>query len=138
VIRELSTVLVNEQSTFSYYFDLHPSARRSFLQAVECVAGHEYGMTPAPTPTHSVDELPVVAGVNGSADRTSSTCYEIHNRAYYETTPIPDTLDPRTAFDIGINMIPHPDQVHQNARRYCTPVLYAAVCFCKRGDSTRP
>lgn len=112
---------MNEQSTISHYFNLYPSARWSFLQAVECVAGHEYCITPAATPTHAVDELPVAAGVDESADRTSSTGYEVHNRAYDETTPIPDTLDPRTAFDLGINLIPHADQMHKNAREYCTP-----------------
>jgi hypothetical protein len=107
---------VNEQSTLSRYFDLHPSARRSFLQAVQGVAGHEYGITPAATPTRSVDELPV------AADRISSIGYEIHNRAYDKTAPIPDTLDPRTAFDLGINTIPHGDYMYQNAQQYCSPL----------------
>jgi hypothetical protein len=118
---ELSTLLVNEPSTISHYFDLHPSARWSVLQAIACVAGHGYDMTPAATPTQSVDELPVVAGVHRSADRTSSTFYEIRNRAHYETTPIPDTLDPRTAFDPEISVTPHADQMRQNGRQDRTP-----------------
>lgn len=67
-----------------------------------------------------MDELPVVAGVNGSADQTGSASYEMRNRAYYEPIPIPDTIDPRTAFNSGINMMPRVEQVRQNAQQYGT------------------
>jgi hypothetical protein len=60
---------VNERNAISHYFDLYPSARKSFLEAVEHVSGRESWITPVATPTtHAVDDLPVVAGAREAAD----------------------------------------------------------------------
>jgi hypothetical protein len=112
---------VNERSTISHYFDLYPSAPQSFLEAVEHVSGRESWITPVATPTtRAVDDLLVVAGSREAADRTVSAVHDIGDRAYDESTPIPDTLEPGTLFGLGINTLPYAYRIPKNLRQHCT------------------
>ena len=84
-------------------FNLHPSASRSFLEAVQHVTGPESCITPAATPAgYAVEDQPTVVGSHEAASRTASTLLEIDSRANNKTASIKDTLDPDIEPSFGV------------------------------------
>jgi hypothetical protein len=92
-ISRVKPSIATERSAISLYFNRHPSARRSFLEAVQPITGPESCITPAATPAaYALEDQPALVGSNEVARRTCRTVLAIDNRAC-ETTSITGTLD---------------------------------------------
>jgi hypothetical protein len=64
-------------SAISRYFDHCPSLRRSFLEAVQRVAGHGSLLTPVATPAEStLDDEPAVSDSKEDANQTDSITHD--------------------------------------------------------------
>jgi len=76
----------------SHYFDHHPSVRRSFLEAVQRVAGCGSLSTPVATPAHAVDNELAASAPREVANRTGSIIHDEVEGAHGRATTVTNEL----------------------------------------------
>ena len=122
----IASLLTSERSAISLYFIHHPSARRSFLDAVQQVTGPESCITPAATPAgYAVDDHAALVGSPEAVHRTGTTAVEVDNGAY-ETPSITNTHDTYLGLNGGVE---EPSQEVQNSGtgQHCAVPLSSAT-----------